>query len=67
MHACLDTGEGGLSDPQITVEIKRMLRLVPGLLKACFHVLVLHATLYSTCSIALHCVAGYTSVSVLVY
>ena len=36
-----------------------------GLLKAGWYVLVRHATLYSTCSIVLHCIVGYTSVSLL--
>ena len=38
--------------------------LTPELHTACFYVLVLHATAYSTCSIVLHCIAGYTSVLV---
>ena len=47
-------GGGGLSDPHIQVEVRVMLQLAPELLKAFFCVLVLHATLYSTCSIVLH-------------
>ena len=58
---------GGLTDPHILVEVRVMLRLAPQLLGAFFYVLVLRDTLYSTCSIVLHCIAGYTSVSVLVY
>ena len=60
-------GGGGLIDPHTPVEVRMMPQLAPELLQAYFYALVLHATLYSTCSIVLHCIAGYTRVSVLVY
>ena len=57
---------GGLRDPHIPVKVRVMLRLAPKLHTEWFYVLVLHATLYSKCSIVLHCIAGYTGVSLLV-
>ena len=54
-------GPGGLSDPHVPIEVRVMLRLALELLKACFYVLVLHATPYSTSSTVLHCIGGYHS------
>ena len=46
--------------PLIPIGIRVVPWLAPGVLKACFfYVLVLHATLDSTCIIVLHCIARY--------